>query len=542
MSQAKLGGNGQRCFIREGMENMSELLDNEECLLYQNSLITVVWYIEPPSKGKETRRRLIYSSVELIPNYWGNVNETAEQSISMRKGKEIYRFYFERFKVSLDEGIDWYEYAREKHCLFLPSDKEKAVYLFPFGEDSLVVETPGYPFIATSIDSPVVSSNWGAVRLAHLTPLNVCKEETLLNIVCDTKVIDWINNRLMFELNENIEYLSTVNFIMPNPYYCRSSLNLQKGRDKEFAVFSIDKYKENFALRLISCEKINGEYTNFRFDDINEKNVTIAFTNQADQVGYVVIDSKYRIIDYSNFNPFLRKLVFSLNVGGNKVSYVSSKGKIIDVEKNKTTEIISKADDDTPELQLSGIRAEIKHSRESRKAAENQFLFGDDPDEAERFIRKLINSAHKNLTIIDPYFRKEEFCDYLLSISNRSIGITVYTSSEVLKDKQDSLSDHAKELKEFTERLRERGHIENLEVFVMTGRPLFHDRFIIIDQHDVWLSGNSFHSIGERISSLIKLYNPYEVIDKLNHFIEENPDKIRSLDDYIKQNVSLQKC
>ena len=169
-----------------------------------------------------------------------------------------------------------------------------------------------------------------------------------------------------------------------------------------------------------------------------------------------------------------------------------------------------------------------------------KFLFGDNPDEAELFIRKLVNSARKNLTIIDPYFRKEEFYDYLLSVSNRYIEITVYTSSEVIKDKQDSLSDHAKELKEFTERLRERGHIENLEVFVMTGRPLFHDRFIIIDQQEVWLSGNSLHSIGDRVSSLIKLYNPLEVIDKMKHFIENNPDKISSLDDYIKQNVNLQ--
>lgn len=514
---------------------MTELLDNEELLLYKNALITVVWYIEPPcSQCNEARRRLIYSSVELIPNYWGNASEAPEQTISMRRQKETFRFYYVRVKVSLDEGMEWYEYARNNHRLYLPNAKDKAVYLFAKSVDSQVVETPGYPFSATSIDSPVVPSNWGAVRVAHLTPLGVCKEESLLNIVCDTKVIEWINNRLMFELNENIDYLSTVNLIMPNPYYCRSSLKLQKGEDKEIAVFSMDKYKDENVLRLISCERIHGEYANFRCDEIKGKDVTIPLTKQADQVGYVVVDSKYRIIDYSHFNPFLRKLVFSLNVGGNKVSFVSSKGKIIEVEKNNTTETISHSDDDTPELQLSGIKAEIKHSKEARKAAENQFLFGDNPDDAERFIRKLINSARKNLTIIDPYFRKEEFYDYLLSVSNRFIEITVYTSSEVIKDKQYSLANPAKELHDFIEKMRKQGHIGNLEVFVMTGRPLFHDRFIIIDQQEVWLSGNSFHSIGERVSSLIKLYNPIEVINRLNHFIDEHPDKLSSLDECIK--------
>ncbi len=56
---------------------MSELLR----LLYRDALITVLWYIEPPCQDKATRRHLIYSSVELIPNYWGNVSETAEQTV-----------------------------------------------------------------------------------------------------------------------------------------------------------------------------------------------------------------------------------------------------------------------------------------------------------------------------------------------------------------------------------------------------------------------------------------------------------------------------
>lgn len=54
----------------------------------------------------------------------------------------------------------------------------------------------------------------------------------------------------------------------------------------------------------------------------------------------------------------------------------------------------------------------------------------------------------------------------------------------------------------------------------MTGDPIFHDRYFIIDK-EVWLSGNSLADLGNRISTIVKLPNPAEIIEIYESIIEE---------------------
>lgn len=58
----------------------------------------------------------------------------------------------------------------------------------------------------------------------------------------------------------------------------------------------------------------------------------------------------------------------------------------------------------------------------------------------------------------------------------------------------------------------------------MTGdKPLIHDRFLIIDD-EVWFSGNSLNDIGNRLSMLIRLPNPGEILDVLKE-LESKPER-----------------
>ena len=60
----------------------------------------------------------------------------------------------------------------------------------------------------------------------------------------------------------------------------------------------------------------------------------------------------------------------------------------------------------------------------------------------------------------------------------------------------------------------------NIEAYIMTGDSIFYDRYFIIDK-EVWLSGNSLADLGDRISTIVKLPNPTEIIEIYESIIEE---------------------
>lgn len=506
-----------------------ELLSEAQLVLYKQALITIAWCIPPAPKGQNARRRLVFASVELIPKYWGEEYGNKEDSVRTRNPN--CRYYYRRWKTCVDDALEWYKSIHQKRILNLPDETETQVYLFPEGVENVLVETPAYPYLATSIDSPIVPSNWGAVRLSHLTPHNIDKDSLLLELMNDETIFEWFNSRLMFDLNENIDYLSSVNLIAPNPYYCRSFLKLDSRNDsnKESVVFSLDNYRGDDSLQLICCESINDELSNLKTYHINQNPINIPLLKTGDKFCYAVFTQNNDLIDYSGFNSFVRKICFNIRMSGIQVAYKNANNKEISVEKNQKEESIVAGEQESPEIVLSHKKAMIKHSREERRTADNQLFFCREEEKAADFVRNLINSAKKSLFIIDPYFNEIQVVDYLLSVSNRHIRIKVLTSSEAFT------KEHLEtDITEMRKRLKQRGLIDELEIDIMTGKPLFHDRFIIIDEKDVWLSGNSLHTIGSRFSSLIKLYNSQEVIKTLNSFVNDHPDRIQTIEKWIQ--------
>ena len=50
--------------------------------------------------------------------------------------------------------------------------------------------------------------------------------------------------------------------------------------------------------------------------------------------------------------------------------------------------------------------------------------------------------------------------------------------------------------------------------------PPVHDRFLVVDEN-IWLSGNSFGTLGERAGMIIRLPDPVRVIAQLKEFWSE---------------------
>ena len=123
------------------------------------------------------------------------------------------------------------------------------------------------------------------------------------------------------------------------------------------------------------------------------------------------------------------------------------------------------------------------------------------------------------------------------------VDITIITGADAMKSESNySVSNEeyirtGQEIINQIENFKKKLTGYTINVDVMTGNNVFHDRFLIIDDQ-VWFSGNSLNKIGSRASMLIRLPNPYELLDYLDE-LKTNKDgavkRIIPLEDWLKK-------
>lgn len=118
--------------------------------------------------------------------------------------------------------------------------------------------------------------------------------------------------------------------------------------------------------------------------------------------------------------------------------------------------------------------------------------------------------------------------DFVLAIQS-PVDVTIITSKDVMNRRSElkggsSTETIGDEIYTQTLSLKDKLIGYKIEIKVMTGdKPLIHDRFLIIDD-EVWFSGNSLNDIGNRLSMLIRLPNPGEILDVLKE-LESKPER-----------------
>lgn len=111
--------------------------------------------------------------------------------------------------------------------------------------------------------------------------------------------------------------------------------------------------------------------------------------------------------------------------------------------------------------------------------------------------------------------------------------MTIITSAKFMRDEEpgDPRRNRAMALRDAIETHRSKAHFA---VLVMPGDPpVIHDRFLIIGG-DVWLVGNSFHSLGQRAGMVVKLAQPKPVIRRIEDIIRT--EGFQTLEDWIRVN------
>lgn len=482
---------------------------------------------------------LMFASLEFIPKFLGacyGLNDEQEVKVGDR------RMYFVRHVIDdVSEALEMYRLTTQSGQIQMSWQNGKPINMIPYGpvpktspdgvgtldgveeldtqsELSLVyfprLEEPFY------IDNPPFRRSTFRGALASHIMLNG-RNRGLEKFLSDKAISQWIEDRLMWPLNENLEYLGSFSCIFPNPYYCRSHMRLvpqtNGGKDSVRVVFDRDCSRQELMMQLE--ERVSLSLGSVRSIPIDRRIVEVELTGCCDEVGYKVLDKNGHILECQDFAPFIR----GINLNFSLIKPRKIKKHLDDVivpcselqipgSNNKNVEV--------PELELQHKRAVFRFAREAREKARFQYLYFCRREEAERRIWGIVASAREKLTIVDPYFSITSIEAFIEDL-NDQIEVSVCCSSGALKDKESNSA--GKLLLEKVERLVRNRRKITVEV---AGHSYIHDRFIIVDGRESWLLGSSMATLGGSLSAIIKLENGDEVSRVLLEHIKDIPGKL----------------
>lgn len=493
---------------------------------------------------------LLFGSLEFVPKFLGGCSGVDDEQY-VKVGDR--RLFFLRHVINnVSEALDMYRQATQTGQILLPWQKDDPpINMMPYvpvqdiaaddvdvaANDERVDSRSGlslvyFPRLENPfyIDNPPFRrSTFRGAQASHVM-LNG-RNRDLERFLSDKAVSQWIEERLMFPLNENLEYLGSFSCIFPNPYYCRSHMRLipQSNGRKDFVRVVFDRDCSSQGLTMQLEERVSLNLGPVRSFSIDKRIIEAELTGCSDEVGYKVLDRNGRILECQDFAPFLR---------GINVEFFLSKPRKSKKDLGDGKTLLSgngiqipgrlKKDGDIPELKLQHKRAVFRFARDAREKAKFQYLYYAQREDAERKIWGIFSSARKALTIVDPYFSAASIEDFIEDLDD-GLEITVYCSSGALKVKNSN--EPGKQLHKKKMDLVAQG--KKIEVEVV-GHDHIHDRFIIVDGQETWLLGSSVATLGGSLSAIIKLENGDEVSSKLLSYLKTIPGKL-PLEDWLKE-------
>lgn len=251
----------------------------------------------------------------------------------------------------------------------------------------------------------------------------------------------------------------------------------------------------------------------------------------------IIFDDSRGMLEWSPFGNFLMGINIDMRIANAKRRiYVPGQDTPDEVT---TYEFTGNVVADGKSKNNWGRRQAWQHLKRTQGKYAKKFgqqLFHDNQQEyAKSFIRELIQQAKNRVIIIDPFFATVEFFKYVLQLPS-PVDVTIITGKETMDMKsRHSPGTIGEELRQQISEVNDKlpGYTVNIQV--MTGdKSIIHDRFLVIDDQ-VWFSGNSLNDIGKRVSTIIRLPNPQELLDCLRKLYDAIPKRIISLDEWAER-------
>lgn len=261
---------------------------------YCQAILSVVWAVRAKSSGKGCHREMVFASVELIPKYYGE--QTGVDEHDFKKGKV--RYYHVRSVMSPEDGLAWYQAVCLNHYAEMPWSKggEHIYFNTGNGGDYGMLQFPTLPETLYAERLPFISSAWFHAQCNHFMP---CSDPSpILTLMEDQDVCAWIAASLCFDLRGFLEYAGSTHLILPNPHFCHLRICRIGDDDANGAEnFKFDVDPSGQGLKLLYCERFNGEMSCVREKEIASPIECVKPINADSAEGYVVLDRQGRILD-----------------------------------------------------------------------------------------------------------------------------------------------------------------------------------------------------------------------------------------------------
>lgn len=352
-------------------------------------------------------------------------------------------------------------------------------------------------------------------------------------IASDTSVAGWLEERLLWAIDKHAEYLGSINFVLPNPYYVRCHLQLCRSEESgsESVIVQPDRDCTDKRLQIYLQEKTLEEYGKVECRRLPLADNIFPMSRVVDTLGYVVVDEAGQVLDRQDYTSFLRQISVNLFCQDPPRPVKSRDGSIQTISPAVRESIQIVDNENIPELKLQNKVCEIRQSRDNEKQGRDQHFYYRDGGAAEAFLRKIVLSAYDRLTIIDPYFTETSLKMFLSSM-NHGVTVCIVTTADGLKTDSSAVA--------FRNAVNELDCADRRIEVIVAGAGQLHDRFIIVDDSDVWMLGSSMKSLGDSLSVVVKLHDANRVVAFLKKTIVDF--HAPTLSDWINKHNSSKRC
>lgn len=522
---------------------------------YGFAMLTMLW------AACEDKNHLLFGALDFFPTEITECSEIEKCSMPLEQKDTLFNIQlnFCRVKLSCADALQLYASCRKTGKFHLPCFDSKKISMHEDDADTPPLQLNQWPNVTVDKRTgenicPFLSESWGCCRMHQLLPNTISPQ--ILLIAEYEKPIKWMKERLLWDISMYPELLGSMHLILPNPLIrsvterlipdspnivavcleLRQGKSLTDLKDVKFlalerGVFGIRNVKE---IQLSSLSNPNFEMT--------------LSGNDTEDFAAAIYDADRGLLEWSDFGNFImgfdidmrvanakRKILLPDNESFYEVTSYESAGKIKLAENEETW----------------GKRLRLQHlertqGKYAKKFGQHLFKHGN-PEAAEVFIRELIQQAKERVIIIDPYFATLELFKYVLGIPS-PVNIEIITGNELMAHNSQYLGNEenavsiGREILHQIQSFQKEVHGYTIQVNVMTGKNVIHDRFLIIDGQ-VWFSGNSLNNIGSKASMLIRLPNPHELLDYLHELQSDKSEgskRIIALEEWIQKKGKLE--
>lgn len=240
---------------------------------------------------------------------------------------------------------------------------------------------------------------------------------------------------------------------------------------------NIERFPDNFRFQLTQeeYEILRSQFVTLRLDSENTwgkhtKYLPYVFTEQGVSMLSAVLKSKTAIdISIKIINSFvnMRKLISSSNLYAEQLKSIEKRQFSYEIKSDEKFDKIFKALEEKNPIQSQGI------------------FFNGQIFDAHNFVSELIRGAKSNIILIDNYVDDSTL---LLFSKNQNIDVNIYTDTFTKALKLD-LEKYNKQYK---------------DISINTNKK-FHDRFLIIDNKDIYHIGTSLKDLGKKAFAFSKM-------------------------------------